>query len=113
MPSSATETGVRRIWTEALGAEPEADDTDFFDAGGQSLGLIRFLAAVQDTYGVELPIHELFAEGFTVATAAAAIDRTIAAGPANDGFDADHDALLDELEQLSDDELRALLADGA
>ncbi len=106
---SATETGVRRIWTEALGAPPETDETDFFDAGGQSLGLIRFLAAVQDTYGIELPIHELFAEGFTVASATAAIDRTLAAGATAD----EHDALVMELEQLSDDELRALLADGA
>jgi acyl carrier protein len=104
---SDIETGVRHIWTEALGAAPETVDTDFFDAGGQSLGLIRFLAAVQDTYGVELPVHQLFADGFTVSTAAAAIDRALSSGPDRD----ETDALVDELEQLSDEEIRALLAE--
>jgi acyl carrier protein len=106
MSVSAIEADVRRIWTEALGSPPETVDTDFFEAGGQSLGLIRFLAAVQDAYGIELPIHELFADGFTVASATAAIDRMLTSAPGHD----DSDALVAELEQLSDEEIRALLA---
>jgi hypothetical protein len=107
MPVSTTQTGVRRIWTEALGAPPDSVDTDFFEAGGESLGLIRFLAAVQHTYGVELPIHQLFAADFTVSTVAMAIDHALATGPITN----DDDALMTELEQLSDEEIRALLAE--
>ena len=107
MPVSATVTDVHRIWTEALGTAPETVDTDFFDAGGESLDLIRFLTAVHDTYGIELPVHQLFADGFTVSTAAAAIDSALAPGTDHD----ETDALVAELEQLSDDEIRALLAE--
>jgi hypothetical protein len=52
-------------------------------------------------------VHQLFADGFTVSSAAAAIDHALASGPDH----SEADALMAELEQLSDEEIRALLAE--
>lgn len=104
-----TEAGVMRMWTELLGTAPASVHEDFFTLGGDSLALVRFLARVQDGYGVELPVEALFAAEFTVARAAHEIDQRLL-----DEVDADElDALLAEVDALSDDEVRALLAEGA
>jgi len=106
---SPTSTGVARIWADVLGAAPEAADTDFFAAGGTSLALVRFLAAVQDEFGVELPLDRLFGEGFTLARASAMVEELLLAAADPDELA----SLTAELESLSDEEIQLLLADGA
>ncbi|GAA3194218.1 phosphopantetheine-binding protein [Actinocorallia longicatena] len=103
-----TEAAVTRLWAELLEAEPKSRDADFFELGGQSLTLLRFVARVQDAYGVELPVEMLFAEDLTVAVAARAIDESLAEG-ADDGR---LEELMAELDALSDEQVRALLAEG-
>lgn len=63
-----------RWWSEILPAAPSSPYDDFFDLGGESLHLVRFLQRVYDAYGFELPVTELFAEPFTAARTAALID---------------------------------------
>lgn len=99
-----TEVVVAEIWAELLGTPPQSVDDDFFALGAQSLTVVQFLARVQERYGVELPIDVLFASDFTVAEAARLIDETL--GGVSDEQLAE---LLDELDDLSDDDLRALL----
>jgi acyl carrier protein len=70
-----TEANVMRWWSEILPTAPSGLDDDFFDLGGESLHLVRFLQRVQDSYGLELPVTELFAEPFTAARTAALIDQ--------------------------------------
>ncbi len=106
MSTLATVTG---IWTEYLGTAPSGPDVDFFDAGGTSLTMVRFLAAVHDAYGVELPVDRLFGEGFTVSVTVRAIEEALVAS-AGDG---ELDAIMADLADLSDDEIRALLAENA
>ncbi|MFJ6214974.1 acyl carrier protein [Streptomyces sp. NPDC092296] len=102
-----TEKDVVRIWTEVVGTAPATLDTDFFDAGGTSLALVRFLAGVQDRYDVELPVDRLFTEGFSAAGAAAAVEELL-----RDSVDpAELAALSAELDGLSDEEIRLLLAE--
>ena len=96
-PDLDHEAEVIRIWTE-LGLRPLGPADDFFDLGGQSLTLVRFLARVQDSYGVELPVDTLFETDLTVASAAEAVRQARLA------------AALAELDGLSDDEVAALLA---
>ncbi|MGI5212811.1 phosphopantetheine-binding protein [Plantactinospora sp. CA-290183] len=79
---TATEETVVRIWTTILGVTPTSGDADFFDLGGQSLGLVRFLQEVWDLYQVEVDIADLFEDDFTVAASARAIDRARAAAVA-------------------------------
>lgn len=103
-----TEAAVVRMWTELLGREPGSLHEDFFEIGGQSITLVQFVARVQDSYGVELPVEVLFAEDLTAAAAARAIDEALLESIS----EAEMEALLGELDGLSDDEVRALLAEG-
>lgn len=102
-----TETAVAAMWTELLGVTPASPADDFFVLGGQSLAMVQFLARVQENYGVELPIDLLFGGDFTVAEAAAAIDR----GRLSTAGDDEIAALLAELEGMSDEDVLALLAE--
>ncbi|WP_424533871.1 phosphopantetheine-binding protein [Sphaerisporangium viridialbum] len=104
---TATETAVAAMWAELLGITPGSADDDFFELGGQSLTMVRFLARVQETYGIELPVDLLFTGDFTVAEAARAIDR----GRLEAADDTEIAALLTELESLSDEDVLALLAE--
>lgn len=101
-----TEATVLRMWTD-LGLHPTGLDDDFFDLGGQSLTLVRFLAVAQEHFGLELPVHELFTEDLTITAVAAALQRAELAR-------ADGAALaevLAELDQLSDEEIALLVAE--
>jgi hypothetical protein len=101
----ATEAAVLRIWTD-LGLRPTSVDDDFFVLGGQSLTLVSFVARVQETMGVEVPVDALFDGDLTVAAAARVIDRAQL-----DGLDpAELAGLLAELDGMTDDEVAALLA---
>lgn len=104
---TATETAVAAMWAELLGVTPGSAGDDFFELGGQSLTMVRFLARVQETYGIELPVDLLFTGDFTVAEAARAIDR----GRLEAADDTEIAALLTELESLSDEDVLALLAE--
>ena len=103
-----TEAAVIRMWTDLLGKPPGSVHEDFFELGGRSLTLVQFIARVEETYGVELPVEVLFAEDLTVSAAARAVDEARLAGVDKTELD----GLLNELDQLSDEEVRRLLADG-
>jgi acyl carrier protein len=102
-----TEAAVAAMWEDLLGVAPGSAGDDFFELGGQSLTMVRFIARVQEAYGVELPIDVLFAGGFTVAEAARVIDQS-RLDAADEGELAE---LLDELDGMSDEDVLALLAD--
>jgi acyl carrier protein len=78
--SSAIEAALSLMWTNILQTTPVGPDDDFFDLGGQSLDLVRLVAAVRAEYGVDLPLDELFAEDFTVAATVRMIERARSAG---------------------------------
>ena len=101
-----TEESVAALWAGALGAAPQDADTDFFAAGGTSLALVRLLAEVQATWGVELPLDRLFTEGFTVRSASAAVDELLLSGLSA----AELQALEAELDGMDEEEVQALLA---
>ncbi|WP_213452011.1 phosphopantetheine-binding protein [Rhizomonospora bruguierae] len=104
--ADATAAAVLRMWTE-LGLRPGSAADDFFAAGGQSLTLVRFLAQVQEAYGVELPVDRLFDEDLTAAVAA----RLITEAQLDAADEGDLAAILAEVEGLSETELAALLAE--
>ncbi|MFB4280084.1 MULTISPECIES: phosphopantetheine-binding protein [unclassified Nonomuraea] len=93
------------IWTELLTTPPRSLTDDFFALGAQSLTVVRFLARVQEQYGVELPVDELFSAEFTVSAAARLIDDALLGGLADDQLA----ELLDELDGMSEEDVRALL----
>ncbi|MGI5128081.1 phosphopantetheine-binding protein [Pseudonocardia sp. CA-107938] len=102
-----TERTVIGMWTDLLGNAPAGTDADFFELGGQSLTLLQFIARVQDTFGVELPVEMLFSEDLTVALAARAIDEALLTSVGDDELA----ALMAELDGLSEEQVQALLGE--
>jgi phthiocerol/phenolphthiocerol synthesis type-I polyketide synthase E len=101
---SATERAIGRIWETLFGAAPGLHD-DFFGEGGDSLMATQLVARIRTQLGAEIGVRAVF-EAPTVAALAAVVD-----GPAVEEIDLE--ALLAGVEELSDDEIEALLAAGA
>jgi FkbH-like protein len=99
-----TEAEVVRLWEELLAVPPRSVHDNFFERGGDSFKLVQLMGRVRSEFGVELPATTLFESTLTIADVAAAIDDS-----ANLADTVDLDALADELQFLSHDELRALL----
>jgi hypothetical protein len=79
---------------------------NFFESGGHSLLAVQLLSRVRQVYGVDLSLEVVYSGEFTVAELAKAVElKEIEQGGA------DYRDLLQELEGLSDEEVRALLAE--
>lgn len=94
-PQSETEIAVADIWAELLDIDRVGVNDDFFDLGGDSLVATRLLARVCDRFAAPVSLRELFGTP-TVRRQAEVIESTIS-------------SILDEIEALSDDEVRARL----
>ena len=107
-PRNPVEATLARIWSDLLATqEPVGVHDNLFALGGHSLAITRFVARVADTYGVGLPVHQVYSAP-TVAELAEVVsadpDFGLAAGSSRH---AELDALSDEdLDEL----LRAALA---
>jgi hypothetical protein len=79
---------------------------NFFDLGGHSLLAVVLLLRVKEEFGVELSVDDVYSGTLTLRELA----QTIEARQAGDVAPEEYQALLAEIEGLSDDEVRALLA---
>jgi surfactin family lipopeptide synthetase B len=72
-PASEAERTLLAMWSSLLGlpAETMGVARNFFELGGHSLLMIRLLAEIEDTFGVEVPVTVFFAEGTIRAVAQA------------------------------------------
>jgi acyl carrier protein len=57
-----TSAEICALFAELLGRPEVLPDDNFFDIGGHSLVAIKLLTRIRDTYGVELPLNELFTD---------------------------------------------------
>ena len=101
-PCTETETELVAIVAEVLGLDRVGVDDNFFEIGGHSLLATQVIARVQDMFHVDIALRSLF-ERPTVAVLAEQIEQQQLAGAD------DLDALLNELEGLSDDDIAGLL----
>jgi hypothetical protein len=103
-PRNPVEAALAQIWGDLLdsGASVGVHD-NLFALGGHSLTATRFVARLDDAYGVHLPVHQVFARP-TIAELA----EVVAAHP---GFRVTKEGSSRhaELDALSDDDLEALL----
>jgi hypothetical protein len=102
-PRNPIEVTLARIWGDLLDTEaPVGVRDDLFALGGHSLTATRFVARVGDTYGVKLPLYQVF-----VSPTIAELAEVIAASP---DFRVTEDLSRHaELDALSDEDLDELL----
>jgi amino acid adenylation domain-containing protein/non-ribosomal peptide synthase protein (TIGR01720 family) len=72
-----TEEKIAAIWKEAVGIDTIGVDDNFFEVGGDSLIMIEVQWKLQELFGRNVPLAEIF-QNPTVRTLAAAFDRPAA-----------------------------------
>jgi|GEM_PF-4777336 len=60
-PRSKLERELADIWAEVLGIDEVGVDQDFFALGGHSLLATRLISRLRRSYGVDVPLRDLFA----------------------------------------------------
>ncbi|MFL5356592.1 amino acid adenylation domain-containing protein [Archangium sp.] len=78
-PRTPTEELLAGIWAQVLRLEKVGRQDDFFELGGHSLIATQVISRIRETFGVDLPLGELF-EATTLAVLAARIDTAVQAG---------------------------------
>jgi phthiocerol/phenolphthiocerol synthesis type-I polyketide synthase E len=59
-PEAPIEVRVAAIWRELLGVDQISSDDDFFELGGHSLLATRVLARVEERFGAQLVLRDIF-----------------------------------------------------
>jgi len=105
-PRTALERDLVALWAELLNVEAVGIHENFFELGGHSLLAVQLLSRVRQIYAVDLSLEVVYSGEFMVAELAKAIElkEIEQAG-------GDYQELIEELEGLSDAEVRALLAE--
>ena len=105
-PRSDLERQLCRIWSDMLSVEPVGINDNFFDLGGHSLLAVQLLSRLKEELAIELSLDVVYGADFTVAELAKAIElREIEKAGADQ-----YAAMLAEVESLTDDEVREMLA---
>jgi acyl-CoA synthetase (AMP-forming)/AMP-acid ligase II/thioredoxin reductase/acyl carrier protein len=103
-PQTETEKLLCKVWADVLGIGRVGVDDDFFDLGGQSLMATQMVTRLAPHFEIDIPLRSLF-DCSTVATLAERLDST-----QRQPLDpASIDALIDQMEALTDNDARKLL----
>ena len=94
------------MWANLLGLSSVGIHQNFFDLGGHSLLAVQLLSLVRQTFDLDLSLKVVYSGDFTVAELAKAIELREIEQAGAGGYE----ELLKEVESLSDEEVRALLA---
>jgi acyl carrier protein len=105
-PRTALERELAAMWAELLNVNTVGIHDNFFALGGHSLLAVQLLSRVRQTYGADLSLEVVYGGEFTVAELAKAVELKEI-----EQTGGGYQELLAELEGLSDEEVRALLAE--
>ena len=105
-PREPVEEKVAAIYAEVLGVEQVGVHDNFFDLGGHSLLAMQVLSRIRQAFQIEIPIGVLFTGEFSVAELA----KTVGNNQVEQAIPDQVDAVLKQLEGLSDEEVKELLA---
>lgn len=107
-PGTPVEEMLAEVWATTLNLDRVGIHDNFFKVGGHSLLGTLLISRIRDTFQIELPLLTLF-ERPTVAKLAEAIEQELIKQ-----VDADLMAeMVEGLEQLTDEEVKAVLTDEA
>jgi FkbH-like protein len=104
-PRTPIETQLAELWAGLLNVPAVGIHDNFFELGGHSLLAVQLLSRVRQIYGVDLSLEVVYSGEFTVAELAKAVELKEI-----EQSGADYQDLIQELESLSDEEVRELLA---
>jgi acyl carrier protein len=104
-PRTPVEERLAQIWAEVLSLDGVGIHDNFFDLGGHSLAATRVVSQVIKQFQLELPLQSLF-QSPTVAEMAV----LIAENEAKKLDETDMHRILAELESLSDEDAKKILA---
>lgn len=105
-PETELQQELADIFSELLGVSPVGIHDNFMARGGYSLQGVKLIHRIQERYGVEIPLATFF-EGATVAILAETIEDLMLEQVDESEFE----ALMGELEGLSEEEIAAVLAE--
>ena len=105
-PSTDLERELAGIWADLLGLPSVGVHDNFIDLGGHSLLAVQLLSRVRQAYRVDLALDVVYGSAFTVAELAKVIEVHLIEQAGADRYA----GILAEIEGLSDEEVRALLA---
>ncbi len=105
-PRIPVEQKVAAIYAEVLGVEQVGVHDNFFDLGGHSLLAMQVLSRMREAFQVEIPIGVLFTGELSVAELA----KTVGKNQIEQATPEQIEAVLEQLEGLSDEEAKTLLA---
>ena len=103
-PRNEVERTIAEIWETLLGIREVGVHDDFLDLGGHSLLATQVATRLRETFGVEVPLRDVF-EAATVAGLA----ERVAASDEKPGRAARVAEMVQRLKSLSPEERRALL----
>ena len=106
-PRTPTEQTIADVWAEVLQIEKVGILDNFFDLGGHSLQATRVIARLRDPLQYDVPLR-LFFENPTIGELALAITELQASQETDD----DILQMIEELEDLTEEEVAALLKNG-
>lgn len=107
-PRTQVEMEIASVWSEVLGVKNVGIYDNFFELGGHSLLATQIISRLKDTYNVEIPLRNLF-ESPTIESFATAIAQNLVKQEVEQSGSQSIEDLLNELEGLSDDEIKKLL----
>ena len=103
-PEPGVEAVLADLWAGVLGQERVSRDANFFDLGGHSLLAMQLVARIQETFEIQFPLRHLFGASTLADLAALIVQEQL-----KQSNDADVSQILSELNQLSDEQARAML----
>jgi amino acid adenylation domain-containing protein len=105
-PRTPLEERIAESWSMVLGVDRVGIHDNFWELGGHSLLATKVLSRLYDDLGVELPLQALF-EAPTLSGFAVMVGQNMLAASGEEG-----QRLLDELSEMSEEEVLSLLAEG-
>jgi hypothetical protein len=102
-PRTPLERGLAELWAALLNVSAVGLYDNFFDLGGHSLLAVQLLSRVRQIHEVDLSLELVYSGDFTVDALAKAIELK--------HVEPEYESLLREIEDLSDEEAAALLAE--
>jgi len=104
-PMTELESRLAAIWCDLLKLPSVPLSGNFFDLGGHSLLAVSLILRVKEAFDVELPIDDVYSASLTLGELARKVEAI------QHGTPDEYDAILRELESLSDEEVERLLAE--